>query len=309
MRFDAPVISIGNITVGGVGKSPVVAWIVDHLRARDLVPLIAMRGYGAAGDQMSDEHAEYVERFPDVPVVAQPDRVAGIREALQRGTHVDCIVLDDGFQHRRIDRDLDLVLIDATRPGLHGRLLPDGWLREPAASVRRADAVLVTRAPDVLPRLSSLVESNHGRSPIAWCTHAWAELDVWIDAEASTAEPVTWLDGRRVVTMLGVGNPEAVREHARATGAVIVADIPARDHHRFDEAILRRAIDAVPEGGAILITPKDWVKVRALLDSFPSHPPIVVPAVRIDVHHGADDLISLIDRTVTPPDRRGSAHE
>ena len=153
-RFDAgegvvdlkePVISVGNLTLGGTGKTPVCQYLVSVLREAGRTPAIAMRGYGASSDGVSDEALEYSSMFEDLPLAVGADRVVSL-EALRKKSAFDCVVLDDGFQHRRIARDLDIVLIDATRPGLDDRLLPAGRLREPPSSLARADIVLVTRA-------------------------------------------------------------------------------------------------------------------------------------------------------------------
>ena len=138
-KADLPVISVGNLTLGGVGKSPMVAWIADLLIRQGHAPVIAMRGYMARPGEMADEHAEYLDRLEEIKVVASPDRTGALKSFLSDNTQIDCILLDDGFQHRYIHRDLDLVLIDATRNTLRDRLLPQGRLREPLVNLQRAD--------------------------------------------------------------------------------------------------------------------------------------------------------------------------
>ncbi|MHC4129055.1 MAG: tetraacyldisaccharide 4'-kinase, partial [Planctomycetota bacterium] len=140
-----PVVSVGNITAGGAGKTPTVTWMAAWLRAAGHNPAIAMRGYMARPDEPGDEQQEHVARLPDIHVVADPDRVGALRAFLPAHPDVDCVLLDDGFQHRHLHRDLDLVLIDATRDTMTDRLLPRGYLREPLSNLRRADAVVVTR--------------------------------------------------------------------------------------------------------------------------------------------------------------------
>ena len=128
-----------------------------------------MRGYAARPGEPSDEQAEYARRCPSVPVAADPDRVRSIGEHLARDPAIDCVVLDDGFQHRRLARNLDLVLVDATQRIFGERLLPAGYLREPVTALRRADAVVVTRAGSIDERLAASIERAHGAPPIAWC--------------------------------------------------------------------------------------------------------------------------------------------
>ncbi len=173
--IDRPVVSVGNLTAGGAGKTPMVAWIADLLGAHGRKPVIAMRGYGARPPEPSDEEAEYALRLPDVPVVADPDRLSALRRFLDANPAVDSVLLDDGFQHRRLARDLDLVLIDATRETLGDRLLPAGFLREPPSALRRADAVVVTRAVRVDDAIAAKIRAAHGRPPVAWSRHVWTD--------------------------------------------------------------------------------------------------------------------------------------
>ncbi|MFZ9882675.1 MAG: tetraacyldisaccharide 4'-kinase, partial [Phycisphaerales bacterium] len=149
-----PVVSVGNLTAGGTGKSPFVAWIAREIAERGAKPVIAMRGYrgsaDGAGGVKSDEALEYASTAPDAVVVVGARRREMLRRALADATWLDraVIVLDDGFQHRGLARDLDIVLVDATRTGLDGDLLPNGWLREPARAIRRAGGFAVAAAQD-----------------------------------------------------------------------------------------------------------------------------------------------------------------
>src|SRR4029453_11169189 len=148
VRVDAPVISVGNLTVGGTGKSPLVAWLAEWFQSRGTAVAIISRGYGAKEGQPNDEALELAARLPDVPHLQNPDRVAAARHALAaHPRHV--LILDDAFQHRRIARDLDIVLLDALEPFGHERLLPRGLLREPVANLSRAHVVALSRADAV----------------------------------------------------------------------------------------------------------------------------------------------------------------
>ncbi len=305
IRLAVPVISVGNLTVGGSGKSPMVTWVTRRLVDAGVRPVIGMRGYGARTGEMSDEQLEHCGRQPDVPVVADRDRVGGLRTLLRQNPEFNCIVLDDGFQHRRLARNLDLVLVDATRDTLHDRLLPRGWLREPLASLRRADAVIVTRAQAVDDALATALRQWHGKPPIAWSRHAWTGLTVYDGPNRPDDVPVDWFDGKRVVTLLGIGNPESVRRQIEAVGAVIAANIPARDHQRYDAATLE-AVKSVCKGvDAVVVTSKDWVKLRRLAAVEALPVPIVVPRLQIDVFDGADALATMIEHAVSSTLRRG----
>ncbi len=301
-----PVISVGNVTAGGSGKTPMVRWVVQRLVRAGVQPAIAMRGYAAPGGEAGDETLEYRLLLPDVGVIADPDRVGALRSFLPQNPQIGCVVLDDGFQHRRLQRDLDLVLIDATRDTMRDRLLPRGWLREPLERLRRAHAIIVTRAGAVDERLSDAIRRWHGRPPIAWSRHEWTGLAVFGPGEGHEERPVTWLDGKRVITLLGVGNRPSVLRQVEAAGASVVADVPARDHERYDRAKMM-LVKSLCEGvDALVMTSKDWVKVRRLIDITDWPAPIAVPWLEIDVFEGAEALTTMIVEATGSAARRGS---
>ncbi len=130
-RVPVPVVSVGNLTTGGTGKTPMVAWLARWFQQRGLRPVIVSRGYGSQNGQPNDEARELAEQLPDVPHLQDADRVRGAQQAIaQHGAQV--ILLDDGFQHRRLHRDLDIVLVDALQPFGSEHLLPRGLLRSPS---------------------------------------------------------------------------------------------------------------------------------------------------------------------------------
>ena len=285
-----PVISVGNLSVGGSGKTPMVMRIVEWLLEARRRPAIAMRGYKARAGEPSDEEAEYRARFAALPIVAQPNRTAGL-EPLVRKQVIDCVVLDDGFQHRQIARALDLVLIDCTRSPFEDRCLPAGWLREPVLSLTRADLVVLTHteAVDEPARASvrSQVARITGAPPQGEARHVWDGLTF----KAST-RPVSELSGRRVVIACAIGNPEAFVEAARAAGADVAAVVQKADHHHWSEAEARdlarlARVHGSGSGGdaLVLTTEKDWVKLRRL-DEAVLPREIARPRLRMDLDIG-----------------------
>ena len=163
-RVNAVVICVGNLTTGGTGKTPLVVWLCKRLQSKGLRVAVLTRGYRATNQkseignqEYSDEPAVLTARCPDVSVVVNPVRVAGARQAI--GEHdAEVLILDDGFQHRRLARDIDIVTIDATSPFGYGRLLPAGLLREPVAGLRRAHAAVITRCDQISEeRLAQIV--------------------------------------------------------------------------------------------------------------------------------------------------------
>lgn len=304
-RLECPVVSVGNLTVGGTGKTPLVAEIARRLAAGGARPIVALRGYRADTEGRSDEAELHRLALPGMPVVVGADRWSAIRAAGVSLAPPAVVVLDDGFQHRRLARDLDLVLVDATRPCLSGRLLPAGWLREPAESLRRADAVIVTRAEGVDRGLAAPIERLHGRPPIAWCRHAWDGFDLHHggeplgDAPPEVREPAAWIRGRRIATLLGIAHPEPIRAALAGLGAIERLAIPARDHQAYGprraERIARAAIGSGAE--CLVTTAKDWVKLRRW---WRSELPVAVPRLRIDWLEGESAIDALLERLGGP---------
>ncbi|MBL8861758.1 MAG: tetraacyldisaccharide 4'-kinase [Planctomycetes bacterium] len=239
-RLDVPVVSIGNLTAGGTGKTPACAWLAHELARRGFRPGILSRGYGAAAGEENDESRLLARLLPGVPRVADPRRARGGALLVARGA--TALVLDDGFQHRQLARDLDLVLVDATRPwGLPARdgrrpvraLLPRGLLREPPSSLARADALVVTRSDQVDPaRLAELERELAGLAPgrpLARAVHAPRAL---LDERGAEHDPAT-LSGVEIDAVSALGNPAGFEATLRALGAVVVEHRVFPDHHRF----------------------------------------------------------------------------
>ena len=158
-RAGLPVISVGNLTTGGTGKSPFVMWLARQFRDSGQRVCVLSRGYMATTNGVNDESMELASRLPEIAQVLNRDRVAGAKKALQE-KQAQVLLLDDGFQHRRLHRDLDIVLIDAAQPFGFDRLLPRGLLREPKRSLARADFVLITRADAITPDSLRLLQAE-----------------------------------------------------------------------------------------------------------------------------------------------------
>ncbi|MEL7472067.1 MAG: tetraacyldisaccharide 4'-kinase [Planctomycetota bacterium] len=270
VRLDCPVISVGNLSVGGVGKTPMVSRILHWLRGVGEKPCVAMRGYKAQGG-LSDEAELHRRQFPDepTPVVAQADRVEGLYELFDsdEGHDVNVVVLDDGFQHRRIWRDLDIVLLDATRPLSDIRLLPAGYWREPASALARADAVVITHAEladdDAIETMSAEVEKHHGERPIAVARHEWRHLRRPTKDGVKRMD-VAWLTGKTVVGLCAIGRPEGFEAQLERRAGEVARLFALPDHHPLDERTLRGVGAVATKLGAeaIVVSEKDWVKIE-----------------------------------------------
>jgi tetraacyldisaccharide 4'-kinase len=257
-----PVISVGNLTVGGTGKTPMVACLANLLVAEGRQPLIVSRGYGAEADGMNEEARELALRCPDVPHVQDPDRLRAIR---RRAADCDVAVLDDGFQHRRLARDLDIVLLDGLCPFGYGHVLPRGLLREPPSALRRADVIIITRADLVEPAALARIKTAAARyaapgTPVLTAEHRPTGI---VFADGSRA-PADWLDGRTVAAACGIGNPEAFRRTLERLGACVVRFDAFRDHHMYTADEVASLRDAARGAGAaaLVTTGKDFVKWR-----------------------------------------------
>jgi tetraacyldisaccharide 4'-kinase len=323
-RVPAPVISVGNLITGGTGKTPMVIWILQRLIEMHRRPAVLMRGYKAqpagccqAGrivqdrpdDCDNDEAREIRRRCPQAKIVVNPDRVAGAHKAIALGC--DVLVMDDGFQHRRLGRDLDIVLIDATRPFGGGHMLPHGMLREPVGSLRRADLVVITRSDQVstdqlnkLRRrlegiaLPSAEQAGAGGLPILAASHQPVELCDQQGA-ADLQMTVQAAAGRRAWLFAALGNPSGFSATVERMGFEIVGRRFWPDHYAWTDADLDRmaadACAAAPD--VVLTTEKDAVKLPPDRPNWPAA--LRVVRVTIAFHgDGAGTLLSMIRQAV-----------
>ena len=270
-RVEVPVISVGNLTLGGTGKSPMVEWIVRELIERKKKVGIVSRGYRARGG-LNDEALELAWKLPGVPHIQNPDRVAGARRAID-DFGCDALVLDDAFQHRRIARDLDIVLLDALSPFGFEHVFPRGALREPVEGLARAHVVALTRADLISADERALIRDRVTKlAPSAdWIevVHAPVELVAYRDEAIAGEVPgphksLETLRGRRVLAFCGLGNPAGFRHTLAACGYDVAAFREFPDHHQYGQADLDQlAVEAERLNvEAVVCTQKDLVKIR-----------------------------------------------
>jgi tetraacyldisaccharide 4'-kinase len=273
-RVEPAVISVGNITAGGTGKTPMVRWLAQRLAERGMRPAVLMRGYRRGSARISDEQ-EMLSAWLSggtAPIIvhAQADRVAGANNLLLRDPAIDVIVLDDGFQHRRLARDFDLVLIDATNPFGYGYVHPRGLLREPLAGLRRADAFVLTRSDGVgsaeCARIEGILRGLNSIAPTYRCAHRWTGFRAGEDPAASPPRPLEDLRGRRVFVFAGIAQPAEIPRRLAELGARCVGGRWFFDHHTYTAAQLDELEAQAGAVGAevLLTTEKDWAKIAAL---------------------------------------------
>ena len=308
-KLDLPVISVGNLSLGGTGKTPLVEHIARTLVAAGARPAIAMRGYRTSNG-LSDEAREYELAIPDVRTLVSPDRIGAINAAQrflrsQNAPPFTCILLDDGFQHRRLARDLDIVLIDATRSPFDDHPLPRGWLREPIDSIRRAHAVVITRAdlaPNAAADIATRITSIAPDLAVATASYRWTMLELSTGGLHSR-EPFDWLRAKRVLACSAIGNPDAFLQQVTAHAASPpVHSISLRDHDPYAPRTIDSLIAAANESraDAIITTRKDWTKLSRIDPArFPC--PVARPVLGVHWHAGGDAIERLLLRAIASP--------
>ncbi|MFH1490805.1 MAG: tetraacyldisaccharide 4'-kinase [Pseudomonadota bacterium] len=332
------VLSIGNLSVGGTGKTPAACMLAEWALQEGFRVAVLSRGYrgryrqkvlevsdghgiNATPEEAGDEPFLLAKRLPGVPVIVSRKRyLAGLLAHEKHGT--DFYILDDGFQHLALKRDLDLVLIDATNPFGNGHLLPWGPLREPLSFLKRADAFLLTRAqalhqepspPPDFPRegggpwrrgatppdkgdLSTWLEGNFPGRPVFHGDHVSEKIVFPFSEEAHESR---FLEGKRVVAFAGIARPEAFHHTLRGLGAEVVMFKGFRDHHAFTPSEVRGLISEKERLGAecLITTEKDWVRIENLGTK---HPDLAYLQIAFGLLSGSDRFYKMIRERLGP---------
>lgn len=298
-RPAVPVISIGNLTTGGTGKTPVTAMLCSMLQDMQHRPGILSRGYRAQSEQGNDEFRVLQLTAPGVPHVQNPDRIAGLQSLLQSADteRPDVILLDDGMQHRRLGRTLNLVLVDASNPFGFGRLLPRGLLREPLSGFRRADAVILTRCE--LASASQLDQLRRTITKLApHLRDNLLELEfrpTGLRDGGGVSSGLSTLQQTPVWLLSGIGNPNAFRRTCEQAGGTIAGTSWFPDHHHFTEEELRqvRQLQEQSRAAFVLTTLKDLVRIPPQ----PGFQALEIEAVQQQEHQ--EKLRGLLQATVS----------
>ncbi len=289
---NAIVFSVGNITAGGTGKTPLVIWLCNKI-TQNYGCAILTRGYKA--QNYGDEPAILADSCPDAKVIVNPDRVAAAAEAVNRfGAKV--LIMDDGFQHRRLGRDLDIITIDSTSPFGYDKMLPAGLLREPIAALKRAGAAVITRCDQTeeaeLSQIEKKLQSINPDMIIARAIHA-PVCAKSIDSRQIRLEE---LRGKKVFAFCGIGNPEAFLNTIKRLGAELVGSKTYNDHHNYtanDIAQISQQAERL-KTDLILTTEKDRTKI--ILNS--QQMPLAYLAVELKFIAGEDKITRLIEDTL-----------
>jgi tetraacyldisaccharide 4'-kinase len=284
---DIPVVSVGNLAVGGTGKTPVAAWMAAQLRGGGARPAIVMRGYG------DDEPRVHALLNPEVPVVVNADRVAGVRAAAQAGC--DVAILDDGFQHRRVARVEDVVLVSADQWREPIRVLPGGPWRETPSALSRASLVLVTRKAADRAATNSLMERLAPLTRTGSGAVAHLELDGLRNVVTGAVRPLSDLRGSTVLVAAGIGDPGSLATQLRGLGArVEMRSFP--DHHLYDSPDIQTLAQDARAFDHMLCTLKDAVKLGT---QWPREgPPLWYVSLRCGIEVGGETVSALLDRVL-----------
>ncbi|HEU4623978.1 MAG TPA: tetraacyldisaccharide 4'-kinase [Steroidobacteraceae bacterium] len=290
-RVGRPVVVVGNLTVGGTGKTPLVAWLAEKLVERRISVGILSRGYGSGGGapreveltsdwrEVGDEPLLLRQRT-NCRTVVSPDRLAGARALIER--RVDVILADDGLQHLRLARDCEVVVIDGARGFGNGRLLPAGPLRDPIAQLERADLIVVNgpaKHPSLAP-IASLLDKRGVQMTLV------PGNVIPLDGRR-TARTLDDFRKQRVHAVAGIGNPARFFTDLRARGLEVV-EHPFGDHHPFEPRDLEFG-----DGAPVLMTEKDAVKCRAFANDRLWYVPVTA---RFSDAHTAQVLTRVIDK-------------
>ncbi|MGZ8392914.1 MAG: tetraacyldisaccharide 4'-kinase [Gemmatimonadales bacterium] len=285
-----PSVAVGNLTVGGSGKTPIAIWIARHYVSRGLVPGILLRGYGG------DETLVHQHAVPEAQVIADPNRAAGAERALARGAEV--LVLDDAYQRLDVHRDLNIAVVSAETTRAVRWPLPAGPWREGLGALDRADAVIVTRKRATSEAARALVADLQGRvrGPIAIAHLGLRYLEGMV---SGTRQPASSLAGKRVVAASGIADPDAFVAQTKATGAAVQV-ATWKDHHDYRDEDVAWLAHAARRADHVVITQKDAVKLRNRWPN--SVPEPLVAMLDLEWEQGGDRIVAALDAVVMPVD-------
>jgi len=290
-----PVPEPPNRSTGGTGKTPTVIWVCQLLQQQGINTAIVSRGYGSKETQPNDEAMELAFRLPDVPHVQNPDRVAAANQCI-KDHESKVIVLDDGFQHRRIARDLNIVLVDAVNPFGYGYLLPRGLLREPVSSLRRADVVVITRCEQGDGQVDAIKAQiqRHTSAPIVLARTAAVSL---VQKNEDVQHDVAALKSKKWFAFSAIGNPTAFERSLKELGCELGDTMQFRDHHLFDANDHQQISAAAKQAGAesLICTCKDLVKLTP--EQFDL--PVFALQTQLEIFEGQETLRQAITESIS----------
>lgn len=300
-KVPVPVISIGNITMGGTGKTPTVEFVARYLSEKGKKVAILSRGYAGVQSSESFVNDEYLvlsENLPNIPNLLGKNRVKNVATAI--GEYgAECLILDDGFQHWRLERDLDIVVIDALNPFGFERLIPQGTLREPLRNLRRAHIFVISHCDQCPQNSIDLIKQRlkqiNDNAPIVETAHYPSLIESLYD---HTILETSWLNGKIVYAFCGLGNPNSFKLTLEGLGARVSKFECFPDHHFYKQeeldVIIREAESLGAE--AIITTQKDGVKIKRLNTAPLNEKPLLVLKIALRILKGKAALEEVMIR-------------
>ncbi len=288
--FSVPVVSVGNLSVGGTGKTPVAAWLARTLSQKGLRPGIVLRGYGG------DEAYVHERLNPHVPVIVEADRPRGIREAIAHGAGV--VILDDAFQHRRAARDVDILLVDADSWSGAPRLLPAGPWREPLKSARRASLIIITRKTadrETVDAARRAVAAAAPNVPIASVHLVPGELR---STSTGQALPLHAVQGADLTAIAAIARPESFFRQLTELGAVVRPHSFA-DHHAYTRSEARHLAAQASSSDFVVCTLKDAVKLESIWPAEAGS--LWYVSQRLKIEDGQRHIDQMLDNLLSSP--------
>lgn len=285
-KIAARVVSVGNITWGGTGKTPLVIHLARQIASRGKRVAVLTRGYG------QDETYELKNALAGVPIIVGRDRVRSAEKAVQK-YQAEVVILDDGFQHRRLHRDCDIVAVNATNPFGNGFLIPRGILREPVESLRRADVFVLTKVSLGRRNVNLIRQKLREINPRALVLEGDHEPVRLVDAGSNETLELGILQGRSVAVLTGIEDPLSFERLVQRLGAKVAYAARFNDHHRFTAEEMKEVIKSAKDLGLdiILTTSKDSYRLpSALKKSKPGMPRILVMQIEVQIDEEEDLL-------------------
>ncbi len=291
-----PVISIGNITVGGAGKTPLTGLIIHHLRKQGLRPVIITRGYmPKGGADSSDEVSMLMEQFPHVPISVGPNRADSIRQAMV-SMEPDVFVCDDAFVHRPLARDLDIVAVNSINPFGNGQMLLRGIVREPLAALKRADVIVLTKADvnaEVTQKALEKIIKYNAQAMVVEAHYRLVRLtDAFTDEQIPIGQAAAW----SMVSFCGIADPEYFKHTVVKEGFDLKASVVFMDHHTYTSAEIEDLVYQcqMKNVNYLITTHKDKVKIVQFKDYF-NGIRVIVAHVHMELGKNRDAFLDRIN--------------
>ena len=294
-------ICVGNLTLGGVGKTPLVEMLVKYFEESDKRVAVLTRGYaddlnsaGVKSDEVLMLKESFGEKFP---ILVGSNRFQQGMEYLSKGGETDVFLMDDGYQHIQLERDLNILVMDSTAPWGNGRLIPRGTLREPIESLQRADLIVLTKT-DLSESRSEEIEQLLSRSQwnksVVKSVHQPKE---WVGVKTQAEFPVAYLKHKRIVAVSAIGNPDSFTRTLERVGCDVIHHFPFIDHYSFEEKDIQQIIQfcELNDVTALTTTHKNAMKLRKFSDLIPQHLEFLFLKIGVEITDGKDVFFKRID--------------